>query len=255
MKLLALCGQLGPAETSTTAALLSQFIATVEEQDASIETEIIYLNELNIPPSTTERNVGNGDDWPTVASSLEAADIVVFATPIWWANRSSFVQRAIERMSAFTDDFGFGPFKGKTAGFLIMGNDDGGQQVQGQLMEVMTYMGFTCPPFCGYYTVGNTWYETDERKQQQLTRLAQSLVEMAKKLTTEETKRSKRSAMPDAPLAPDANEPEVVKDEVKVIEEALDGKNLIGPGGVVVLDGSILTKLVSGDDSSPSAAS
>lgn len=179
LTVLALCGSLKPVADSSTAKLVDQLFASMRVEAEKIKNEIrldaVALLDLNILPGT-DRDMGSGDQWPGIATRIEAADIVIFATPIWWANRSSLMQRAIERMDSFTDKKGFGKLRGKTAGIIIKGGEDGGQQVQAQLMEALTYFGFTLPSFCGFYDIGN-----DDAKtiQNEVDTLAESLVKTA----------------------------------------------------------------------------
>ncbi|MDZ4256994.1 MAG: flavodoxin family protein, partial [archaeon] len=42
----------------------------------------------------------------------------------------------------------------KVAGIVITGSEDGAQQTMGSLMEVLSWMGFTLPPECAAYWVG-----------------------------------------------------------------------------------------------------
>jgi hypothetical protein len=78
--------------------------------------EVLTFMNFTLPP-TCERTGGPGtarawprryrnhspcresddDEWPEIADKLRKADIVIFATPIWWGQRSSLIQRVIER--------------------------------------------------------------------------------------------------------------------------------------------------------------
>ncbi len=52
---------------------------------------------------------GDGDEWPMLRSEIMAADLLVFATPIWMGHPASVAQMVLERMDAFlgeTDDQG-----------------------------------------------------------------------------------------------------------------------------------------------------
>lgn len=149
LTMLILNGTLTPRQTSQTYALIQKFNEEVYKY-SPCEVEVLDLIELRLNKVTGE---GDGtDDWPALKAKLLAADIVVFATPIWWNNHSSLIQRVIERMDDMTDRSGYGnTIVDKVAGFLINGAEDGGQHVQGGLMEVMTYFGFVLPAQCAYF--------------------------------------------------------------------------------------------------------
>src|SRR6185436_16484112 len=93
-----------------------------------------------------------------IADRLRKADIVIFATPIWWGQRSSLIQRVIERMDAFDEEAhsGRADLLNKFAGVVITGSEDGAQAVLAGIMEVLTFMNFTLPPQCCTYWVGET---------------------------------------------------------------------------------------------------
>src|SRR5207253_1237434 len=69
-----------------------------------ISSEIIRLADKHIPVGLGFRE-GEGDEWPDIVTKLKAADIVIFATPIWWGGRSSLMQRIIERMDALDEEY------------------------------------------------------------------------------------------------------------------------------------------------------
>ena len=84
-------------------------------------------------------------------------DIVIFATPIWWGGRSSLMQRIIERMDALDEEYianGRSALYNKVAGVVITGSEDGALATMGSIMMVLTWMGFTLPPECAAYWVG-----------------------------------------------------------------------------------------------------
>ncbi|MGH9579591.1 MAG: flavodoxin family protein, partial [Terriglobales bacterium] len=85
------------------------------------------------------------------------ADILLFCTPVWWGNRASLMQRIIERMDAFDEDYiagGRSVLYNKVAGIVITGSEDGALSTQGTIMMVLSWLGFTLPPECCAYWVG-----------------------------------------------------------------------------------------------------
>jgi multimeric flavodoxin WrbA len=125
-----------------------------KHEDISVET--IRLADKNIPVGLGFKE-SDDDEWPGIVEKLKAANIVIFATPIWWGNRSSLMQRVIERLDALDEEYiatGRGALLNKVAGIVITGSEDGAQNVMAHLMEVLSFMNFTLPPQCCTYWVG-----------------------------------------------------------------------------------------------------
>jgi multimeric flavodoxin WrbA len=145
------------AEISNTEEVAELVIKNmVALKQATITSEIIRLADKDIPVGLgfTE---GKGDEWPAIVEKIRKADIILFATPIWWGNRSSLMQRVIERMDAFDEEViagGREELLNKVAGVVITGSEDGAQAVLAGIMEVLTFMNFTLPPQCAVYWVG-----------------------------------------------------------------------------------------------------
>jgi multimeric flavodoxin WrbA len=68
-----------------------------------LSVEHVRLADKNIPVGLKFKE-SDDDEWPAVVEQLRKADIVLFATPIWWGQRSSLMQRVIERMDAFDEE-------------------------------------------------------------------------------------------------------------------------------------------------------
>src|SRR6478672_3097842 len=62
-------------------------------RDHGVKSEIVRLVDHDIKPGV-KLNMGKGDEWPAIVAKILAANIIVFATPIWWGNQSSLMQRA-----------------------------------------------------------------------------------------------------------------------------------------------------------------
>src|SRR4051812_18990628 len=67
-----------------------------------IKSEIIRLADKNIPVGLGFRESAE-DEWPGIVEKIKKADIVIFATPIWWGGRSSVMQRVIERLDSLDE--------------------------------------------------------------------------------------------------------------------------------------------------------
>ena len=99
-------------------------------------------------PDMTEHGA-ESDEWPQVWPKVEAADIVVLATPIWLGEKSSVCQLLIEKLYAHsgeTNAKGQYIFYGKTGGCLVTGNEDGIKHVGMGVLYSMQHVGFTIPP-------------------------------------------------------------------------------------------------------------
>ena len=143
----------GP-EISNTEELAQLVLDNMKEH--KVTSEIVRLADKNIPVGLGFKE-GEGDEWPDIVKKLKAADIVLFATPIWWGGRSSLMQRIIERMDALDEEYiagGRSALLNKVAGVVITGSEDGAQSTLGAIMEVLTFMNFTLPPECCAYWVG-----------------------------------------------------------------------------------------------------
>ncbi|HEY3249912.1 MAG TPA: NAD(P)H-dependent oxidoreductase, partial [Ignavibacteria bacterium] len=132
-----------------------------------VESEIIRLSDKNIPVGLNFRE-SKSDDWPSIAKKIRECDILILATPIWWGGRSSLTQRVIERLDAFDEEYhkgGRSALYNKVGGIVITGSEDGALSTLGTIMMVMTFMGFTLPPECCCYWVGEVGMPpADDRK-------------------------------------------------------------------------------------------
>jgi multimeric flavodoxin WrbA len=129
---------------------------------AAISSVNVRLSDKNIPVGLSYK-MDDTDEWPGIVDEIQKADVVIFATPIWWGGRSSLMQRAIERMDAFDEGTvpgGRNSLLNKVAGIVITGSEDGAQAVMAGMMEVFSFMNFTLPPQCCTYWVGEVGMDT-----------------------------------------------------------------------------------------------
>lgn len=125
-------------------------------EHAQITASSVRLSDKDIPVGLGFRE-SESDEWPGIVEEMKNADIILFATPIWWGSRSSLMQRVIERMDAFDEEANAGgraALLNKVAGIVITGSEDGAQAVAAGLMEVLSFLNFTLPPQCTTYWVG-----------------------------------------------------------------------------------------------------
>jgi multimeric flavodoxin WrbA len=141
---------------------------------AAVDASIVRLSDATLPVGLGFREA-DADDWPGLVTKLKAADIVLFCTPIWWGGRSSLMQRVIERLDALDEEYsstGRSAIKGKVAGIVITGSEDGALSVMGSIMMVLSWMGFTLPPECAAYWVGEVGQPTSEDRNKRLRNMA-----------------------------------------------------------------------------------
>ncbi|WP_347049448.1 flavodoxin family protein [Flavobacterium olei] len=154
MKAVILLATLKKTGISNTEILVDFFSSFLSKQN--IDFEIIKLMDHNIlPGSYTHLDVE--DDWPGIYDKIIAADIILFATPIWWNNHSSELQKCIERLDEVYDIINSGedsPLDGKLGGVIITGDSDGVEHVTGNIANFFSCLGVTVP---AYTSLGVIW--------------------------------------------------------------------------------------------------
>jgi len=193
LNVLALNGSLKHEPTLSNTGELASLVLAEMQALASITANMVRLSDAKLPVGLGFRE-GTDDDWPDLVSRIKAADVVLFCTPVWWGGRSRLMQRLIERLDALDEEYsatGRSAIKGKVAGIVITGSEDGALSVMGSIMMVLTWMGFTLPPECAAYWVGEvgqpTSLDRDKRRQNMATMhmakgLAENLVYYARLL-------------------------------------------------------------------------
>jgi multimeric flavodoxin WrbA len=94
--------------------------------------------------------MGAGDGWPFILSKIIASDIIIFATPIWWSNMSSEMQRVIERLDSIHDEILEGKpsrLENKVGGIVITGDSDGAQHIIADVANFFNAIGIILPPY------------------------------------------------------------------------------------------------------------
>ncbi len=157
------------SQTSSTEELAQLVINNMAEL-GHIEPEIIRLADFQIDVGLGFKE-SDSDQWPEIVEKIKAAQIIIFATPIWWGQRSSLLQRVIERMDAFDEEViagGRSALLNKIAGVVITGSEDGAQQVLGSILEVLTFINFTIPPQACAYWVGEVGQDPKQDRTKRL---------------------------------------------------------------------------------------
>lgn len=75
-------------------------------KDEGVKVSDIYARDFQIPTGMIKDAAEQGelDDWPSIQKQVEAADILVIATPIWLGVKSSIATKVIERLYAYSAD-------------------------------------------------------------------------------------------------------------------------------------------------------
>lgn len=154
MRATILLGTLKTAGLSNTETLC-EFLASRLTR-ADIASETVKLVNHQIPPGTYT-DMGEGDEWPAIFEKVLASEILIIATPIWWDNHSSLIQRVIERLDQVHDGILAGKpsaLDGKAAGIVITGDSDGAQHVIANVCNFLNAIGVAVPP---YATLSVLW--------------------------------------------------------------------------------------------------
>lgn len=154
MKAIILLGTLKDKGISNTGVLAEFAAGYLEKQQ--IECEIIRLAEYTINPGTYIK-LDEEDDFPAIYEKIEKADILIFATPIWWNSHSSEIQRVIERLDEVYDNVlaeKGSPLDGKFGGVIVTGDSDGVENITGNIFNFFCSIGITVP---AYSSLGVIW--------------------------------------------------------------------------------------------------
>ncbi|HEX6748151.1 MAG TPA: NAD(P)H-dependent oxidoreductase [Longimicrobium sp.] len=170
LRVLVLNGSLKHAPGISNTAELADLVLDAMREHAPVHADVVRLADRNIPVGLGFRE-SDDDGWPEIVGLLKAADVVLFATPVWWGGRSSLMQRAIERLDALDEEYhasGRSALYNKVAGIVITGSEDGALATMGSIMMVLTWMGFTLPPECAAYWVGEVGFPPADDREKRL---------------------------------------------------------------------------------------
>jgi multimeric flavodoxin WrbA len=147
MKATILLGTLKTAGLSNTETLCEFLTRRMEREGITVDT-IKLVNHRILPG--TETDMGEGDAWPAVLDTILGSDMLILATPIWWNNPSSLIQRVIERLDALHDRVMAGeasPLEGRAGGIVITGDSDGAQSIIANVCNFFNAIGVVVPPY------------------------------------------------------------------------------------------------------------
>jgi multimeric flavodoxin WrbA len=158
-----LLGTLKKKQVLSHTQALCEVVSEVLLEQEGIRSEIIRLRDYDIQPGT--RTEIDNDEWPGIVKRMIASDIVILATPIWWGIQSSLIQRAIERLDELNDQLletGKSEFANKVGGIIITGAEDGAEHIIGNILNFMSWNGFSIPPAPSVSWLGDASGETKE---------------------------------------------------------------------------------------------
>ena len=124
---------------------------------------LVRAVDLSISPGV-QKDMGDGDEWPSVRRRILDADILVFVTPTWLGQHSSVAQRVLERLDAElseTDARGRPTLFDKVAISGIVGNEDGAHHIAAIVFQALGDVGFTIPAQGSVYWNGEAMHTTD----------------------------------------------------------------------------------------------
>ena len=145
----------GADEKSSTDKMLCDVLDALRKHGVTASGPV-RAADRNIKPGVMS-DMGEGDEWPGILEKVLASEIVILATPVWWGNQSSAIQRVIERLDELHDKVLAGEgsgLEGKAGGIVITGDSDGAQQVIGNLCNFFNAIGLLIPP---YATLSVLW--------------------------------------------------------------------------------------------------
>lgn len=136
-----------------------------ELRQYGVTGEAVRCVDYDIKPGV-EKDMGDGDQWPSIRTKILAADILIFTTPTWMGHPSSVAQRVLERLDAEiaeTDDDGRPILLGKVAVVAVVGNEDGAHHIIAESFQALNDVGFSIPAQgCTYWNgpaMGKTDYD------------------------------------------------------------------------------------------------
>ena len=178
-----------PEKESSTDAMIAVVADAFAKVDVDL-TETIRIAAHDVKPGVTS-DEGDGDDWPAIRAKILAADILIFAGPVWMGQLGSVGKRVLERMDAFlseTDDQGRMPSYGKVAVAAIVGNEDGAHMSTAQIFQSLNDTGWTIPAIGAVYWVGEAYGKVDfkdlDETPETVTKTARMLARNAAHLST-----------------------------------------------------------------------
>ena len=153
-----------PRNNSTTDSLLNIALKGAIDSGAK-ETEILRLAEYSLPPCegcvsyqgvcNLEECISNGGaDVKRVLSNIQSADVLLFATPVYWFGPSGLMKNLIDSMTSLEHKQKL--LDGRVGGILCSYEEEGASMTISQLFLTLSDMGLMFPPYAYTYNRGET---------------------------------------------------------------------------------------------------
>ncbi|MBP3978893.1 flavodoxin family protein [Microbacterium sp. BLY] len=159
---LAISCTLKPSPASSSSDLLArQLLDALGEH--GVTGDLVRAVDFDIRPGV-EKDMGGGDQWPTLRQRVLDADILVLVTPTWMGQHSSVAQRVLERLDAElseTDEQGRPILFDKVAIAGVLGNEDGAHHISAILFQALNDIGYTIPAQTSVYWNGEAMQTVD----------------------------------------------------------------------------------------------
>ena len=144
LRALLLVCTLKPSPAESSSELMARDLEReLQQHDVSTEVVRVVDHDVRFGVSPDE---GDGDEWPTIRSTMLASDILVLCTPIWMGQPSSVCKMVLERLDAElseTDDEGRMTTYGKVGVVGVVGNEDGAHHVIAECLQGLNDVGFS----------------------------------------------------------------------------------------------------------------
>lgn len=153
---------LKPSPAQSSSEKMSGQISSLLEEHG-VATSHVRAVDHDILPGV-DKDMGEGDEWPSLREKVLAADIVVLVTPTWLGQQSSVTQRVLERLDAElgeTDAEGRPTMFDKVALAGVVGNEDGAHHIVAVLYQSLGDVGFSVPAQGCVYWNGEAMQKTD----------------------------------------------------------------------------------------------
>ena len=162
LRVLALVATLSPSPKPSSSQLLAEQ-TLAEFAQLGCTTELVRVVDHPVRFGV-EKDMGDGDAWPSIRDKVLAADVLLISTPIWMGQPSSVCKMVLERLDAEiseTDDEGRMSTYGKVAAVAVVGNEDGAHHTSAEVFQALNDVGYSLAPNAVTYWVGRAMEGTD----------------------------------------------------------------------------------------------
>lgn len=120
-----------------------------DNADVAASFEALHLSEV-MQGFTTPKQGCIPKYLKETAGKLLKADVVLFATPVFWGMPSPLFSQFLIDITPYEFDGDF-PLRGKVAGVITHCDEDGGEKVVSDVLSPLRHFGFALPPHAGFW--------------------------------------------------------------------------------------------------------